>query len=116
MCDLADCLLLVTLNAVKSFFLQSKELEDILLTALIQNKADFVELLMDHIRLGSFLTKSRLLELYNKTPRNHLLYKLLASKKEKVGQLQTTSEVLSVIVSAASLSLVLAGSDGYWFS
>lgn len=55
-----------------------------MLTALIQNKADFVELLMDHIHLGSFLTRKRLIELYNNIPRNHVLYRFLLAQKDKV--------------------------------
>jgi len=50
----------------------------------MQNKIDFVELLMDYIHLGNFVTKKRLLELYNEVPSNHLLYRILLAQKDKV--------------------------------
>lgn len=64
--------------------LQAKGLEDILQTALVQNKADFVDLLMDHIHMGNFVTKKRVLDLYNNVPSNHLLYRVLKATKYKV--------------------------------
>lgn len=65
-------------------FFQDRGLEDFLQAALLQDKPDFVDLLMDHVHLATFLTKKRLLELYNSVQPSNPLYEALKASKNKV--------------------------------
>ncbi|KAL4228805.1 Transient receptor putative cation channel subfamily M member 2 [Mactra antiquata] len=59
-------------------------LDDVMLSAIQLNRIDFVELFLDHgVSLREFLTKKRLLALYNKISQNCLLHTLLSRIKAK---------------------------------
>ncbi|KAL5010117.1 hypothetical protein ScPMuIL_012422 [Solemya velum] len=59
-------------------------LDDIMLSAIQLNRVDFVDLFLDNgVSLREFLTKKRLLQLYNNIPQNNLLYSELKKAKAK---------------------------------
>lgn len=99
--------ILETVNLVVLFD-QAKGLEDILQTALIQNKSDFVDLLMDHIHMGNFVTKKRMLELYNSVQPTNLLYRVLKVQKNKVRLTQQ-------LIHPHRLSSHIVGQSRYFF-
>ncbi|KAJ8309654.1 hypothetical protein KUTeg_012798 [Tegillarca granosa] len=71
------------------------ELNEIMFTALLTNKVDFVDILLDHgVSLREFLTKKRLLLLYNQINPNSLLFSLL--KKEKTER-ESKSKYISFV-------------------
>ncbi|WAR05096.1 TRPCG-like protein [Mya arenaria] len=60
-------------------------LDDVMFSAILLNRIDFIKLFLEHgVSLKKFLTKERLLMLYNKIPPNCLLRTLLdRSKKDE---------------------------------
>ncbi|KAH3703778.1 hypothetical protein DPMN_078825 [Dreissena polymorpha] len=57
-------------------------LDDVMFSAIQLNRVDFIELFLDHgVSLHEFLTKKRLLQLYNRIPNNCLLRSLLTKIK-----------------------------------
>ncbi|XP_052244809.1 transient receptor potential cation channel subfamily M member-like 2 isoform X3 [Dreissena polymorpha] len=59
-------------------------LDDVMFSAIQLNRVDFIELFLDHgVSLKEFLTKKRLLQLYNRIPNNCLLRSLLTKIKNR---------------------------------
>ncbi|XP_052805159.1 transient receptor potential cation channel subfamily M member-like 2 isoform X2 [Mya arenaria] len=63
--------------------LPTKKLDGVTFSAILLNRIDFINLFLDHgVNLKEFLTKRRLLMLYNKIPSNCLLRTMLESSKK----------------------------------
>jgi hypothetical protein len=82
----------------------------VLSTAITQNKVDFVEFL-GYINLSEFLTKERLVELYNKVPENHPLYNVLQAMRKTVGLLVSRTTSTGTRQSTDTIMRVHAGID-----
>ena len=67
-----------------SQFLQAYRLKDVLQTALVQNKAEFIKLLIRHVPLDNFVSERQFGELYKRVPKNDLLFRLLEKQKSTV--------------------------------
>ena len=65
--------------------LQRGSLNQILYTAILENKVDFVRLLLENpaVDLREFTTVERLLHLYNDIPKESILFKLLDGYRAK---------------------------------
>ncbi|XP_062614395.1 transient receptor potential cation channel subfamily M member-like 2 isoform X2 [Saccostrea cucullata] len=75
-------------------FIQTNMLFEIMQSALILNRVGFVELLMDNgVNLKDFLTKKRLLKLYNQINKNTQLYQMLDKIRRKNGNAKYISLV-----------------------
>ena len=66
-------------------FSQRGSLDQILYTAILENKVDFVRLLLENpaVHLKEFTTVERLLHLYNDVPKECILFKLLDGYRAK---------------------------------
>ena len=67
------------------FGLQRGSLDQILYTAILENKVDFVRLLLENpaVHLREFTTVERILHLYNDIPKESILFKLLDGYRAK---------------------------------
>ncbi|XP_052253945.1 transient receptor potential cation channel subfamily M member-like 2 isoform X3 [Dreissena polymorpha] len=72
-------------------------LDDVMFSAIQLNRVDFIELFLDHgVSLKEFLTKKRLLQLYNRIPNNCLLRSLLTKIKNKEDPTRKNFSLLDV--------------------
>ena len=67
------------------FFLQRGSLDAILHTAILEDKVEFVSLLLENpaVHLREFTTVERMLHLYNDVPKDSILFKMLDGYRAK---------------------------------